>query len=121
MAEYASAIAGLIDLGLQVAGTVYQYSSSVKNANKTIKKFQEEISNFNEVVKDVEAWVCDHKKMINPDSTLMLATSGCRAWLEDFREQIPAISSTHVLHRVFHRLKWPSDETETRQAAETLY
>lgn len=121
MAEYASAIAGLISFGLQLAGTIHKYASSAKHAKETIGKLHQEMNSLNEVIKDLEVFVRDHMEVINPDSSLMLAISGCQAWLEDLEKQIPTISSRHIMSRVFHRLKWPFDEEETRQAAEDLH
>src|SRR5437773_8000834 len=107
MVEYASAIAGLVSLGLDVARTIHRYSSSVKNAPESVAKLQAEADATQDVLNQLDLFLREHRNELDPTSALFLATNGCTTWLTDFQKRLPSLSKGKYISRIFHRLKWP--------------
>jgi len=121
MAEYASAIAGLVSIGIDIVQIIYRYSSSVHEAPKSVARLSEEAASLQNVLEQLDAFLWKHQHDLTQASALFFATSGCNAWLADFKKRLPPLSSTRGVHRLFSRLKWPLDEKSTQQAAECIH
>lgn len=120
MAEYASAVAGLLALSLHITHKVVQYASSAKNAKTSISKLRDEFCCLNTTLKDLETSLAKSEKQLDSDSSLALTISCCKKWMEDFEGQIPEVKSKDALREMFHRLKWPFEEAGTIQAAQAV-
>ncbi|ETN37213.1 uncharacterized protein HMPREF1541_08203 [Cyphellophora europaea CBS 101466] len=117
-----SGIAGLVTLGIQVTGVVYQYINAVKDRGKNVKELHDELVLLGEVLSRLQYFLASNSAKAHdfdePDSVLSKAISACKERMERIGDKLKPKDSK--FGRAVERLIWPFKEEEVQKLMESL-
>ena len=121
--EAASAIGGLISLGLEVLTILHDYIGTVKNAPRVAHQLCEELESLDRTLNLFKKKASTQlgQARFPETSVLFASTNSCHDRLERLRKDLQPLSESKGVKRWFHRLKWPLDEADAIQDIEALH
>ena len=117
----AASTADLLSLTIKVVGATYSYVKAVKNAQKTIVAFKDELRALRQVLPQLEDSMASGRTLTLPDfQTLTSTIQICESTLLDLLLKLDK-PARNKFHAAMNQLIWPLKEKETLQAIDTLH
>lgn len=126
----ATGIASVISLALQLATVANDFASYTKDAISGPKRLLEELKALSAVLEQLQDLLTTQASSLtfSKTSVLYMANDGCRARLNRLLEKLQQCSKADAdgkpvrkVSYTLHRMKWPLQVKETREAAEDIH
>jgi hypothetical protein len=117
----ASTIAGLIGFAATIVPPVVAYISNIKDAPRAAESLADEVYLLQEVLGKYSSSGIFDQGPFDRSTVFVSTVEMCRTSLEDLRHRLLIGPEGQKLVRLFRRLKWPMDESRTRESIVSLH
>lgn len=120
----ATGIAGLIGLAIQLGQITTDYVACVVGADISIGRFQAEVSNLSEVLKELKAFLEAQKSAIvffSETAVIRKATDACKKTLTDANNKLDRFSKSSKLPPSIRHMLWPFKEADLEKLVGDLH
>jgi hypothetical protein len=120
---FATGVAGLLSLTLELSKVIGEYTCSVKHFPKEAHELANELMGLSQVLEQLATFLRSEdvrRNSFDETSVLFLVTTNCQAKIETVLQKFPRIPQTSKSRPTFERFIWPFKEKEISKTIELL-